>query len=284
LVTLTLDDRKPSENFATMPAKIENSSNIQLPPFWANDVQNWFVMVEFKFQLAGITNEETKFLLVGSSLPPEVFQELNEILTNQPEEAPYSTLKNALIRRKTISEDARIQQLMSNEHLGDRLPSEMLRSMQRLVGDRAFDKTMFKSLFLQKLPQSIREILAPMERTAELSELADSADRIHQIQNPSAVHAIAGPSRPRERDDELYNMVQNLSRQMQTLQLHYGRRLRSPAPRRSRSNSRSRPIRPSPVPDSEICWFHQRHGSNARNCRSPCKFNSEPAGNGQARQ
>jgi hypothetical protein len=267
-----------------MAPKLENSSSVQLPPFWPSDVQNWFTIAEYRFRISNITCEDIKFLHVASSLPLEFVQQYNDIIVNPPEENPYSTLKKTLIERNTLSEEARIHQLMRCEELGDRQPSEMLRSMQRLIDGRAFDKVMLRSLFLQKLPKSIQEILAPMEKTTELSVLADSADRIHRIQSAPAVNAItASPSRPRERDEELYGMVQNLSRMVQTLQLNQGRRLRSPSPRRSLSRDRYRHVSRSNSPESDLCWYHERFGAQATKCRSPCNF-YKISGNEMARQ
>ncbi|XP_064462352.1 uncharacterized protein LOC135372820 [Ornithodoros turicata] len=125
---------------------------IRLPPFWSHNATVWFLQVECQFALSGITSQLAKFRHVVSVLPQEVAAQLIDVLTAPPAANPYDALKAALLERTTTSERKRFQELLSAEDLGDRRPTELLRHMQNLLGERAvtFDASFLKQLFLQR--------------------------------------------------------------------------------------------------------------------------------------
>ena len=70
---------------------------------------------------------------VIASLSPQYAMEVCDLILNPPTSAQYDTLKKQLVKRTTASEQHRLQQL---EELGDGKPSQLLRRMQQLLGDR----------------------------------------------------------------------------------------------------------------------------------------------------
>ncbi len=76
--------------------------------------------------------------------------EIRDLVLLPTEANPYTVLKETLIKRTTASEERRLQQLFQTEELGDRKPTQLLRHMQQLLGDRiGLDGTFLKELFLQ---------------------------------------------------------------------------------------------------------------------------------------
>ncbi|XP_064470083.1 uncharacterized protein LOC135384829 [Ornithodoros turicata] len=161
-------------------------ASVRLPPFWPANPTIWFVQVECQFQLAGITTQATKYQHVVSVLPPEVASDVTDILCAPSGPTPYDTLKAAIIQRTMASDRKRFQQLLSAEDLGDRRPSQFLRHMQSLLGDRAqtFDEALLKELFLQRLPSTVQMILATATNLS-LTELVLHADKILEVAQPS---------------------------------------------------------------------------------------------------
>ena len=107
-------------------------------------------------------------------------------------ENPYDTFKAQLIKRTAALEQRHLQQLFNAEELEDRKPTQLLRHMQQLLGDKASstDSTFVRELFLQRLPATIRMVLASTPDTTSLEDLAQLADKIVEVAIPSlaAVH------------------------------------------------------------------------------------------------
>lgn len=238
---------------------------LKLPPFWPADPQLWFVQVESQFATRRITADMTKFHHVVSSLSPTIATEVRDLLLTPPAVDAYSTLKAQLIRRTSASEEKRLQQLLTAEELGDRTPTQLLRRMEQLLGDKAttIDESLLRELFLQRLPSNVRMVLASAGDIG-LAKIAELADKIMEVSTPSPNISAAHTQSSRDEVRELRAEVARLADLVAKLQGHRGRRAsrgRSPAGRRSRSSSRT---------DSGECWYHQRFGAEALKCKPPC--------------
>ena len=134
------------------PPQAVHAVSLKLPPYWPNDPIVWFAQVEAQFLTRNITSQSTQFAYVIASLPPEIAQEIRDILISPPPENPYEVLKATLIRRTSASEQKRLHQLLIAEELGDRQPSQLLRKMRQLLGDNVLEDGILRQLFLQRLP------------------------------------------------------------------------------------------------------------------------------------
>ena len=171
-----------------------SSVSIKLPPFWPSDPEVWFAQVEAQFSTRGITTQKTKFDYIIASLTPKYATEVRDIILHPPERNPYDRLREQLIIRTATSEQRRLQLLLTAEELGDRKPSQLLRRMQQLLGERAAatDDALIRELFLQRLPSNVRVVLASSPGTTPLDELAQLADRIIDVAPPT----VAGVTPP----------------------------------------------------------------------------------------
>ncbi|XP_064479239.1 uncharacterized protein LOC135392459 [Ornithodoros turicata] len=272
---------------------------IRLPPFWSHNPTVWFLQVECQFALSGITSQLAKFRHVVSVLPQEVAAQLIDVLTAPPAANPYDALKAALLERTTASERKRFQELLSAEDLGDRRPTELLRHMQNLLGERAvtFDASFLKQLFLQRLPPTVQMILTSAS-TLSLPELALLADKVMEVA-PHSISAIPPaaitnpPIRPHPQACpptalppadpivQLREDFERLSAMVASAVAPRSPRPRHRSPRRfgSRSSSRRRsPRRTAEDPPICPCWYHQRFGTEARRCTRPCTWSGNATG------
>ena len=257
---------------------------LKLPPFWPADPELWFAQVEAQFACRRITSQRSKFDYVVSSLSPEFATEVRDLLLKPPADVPYDILKEQLTGRTAASEQRKLQQLFSTEELGDRKPTQLLRKMQQLLGDRpgVTDGSFLRELFLQRLPPNVRMVLASTPGTVSLDKLAEIADKVVEVASPS-VSAVSAPI------GTASNAPPALTPDIEQLRTDVARleKLVSNLTTRSRPSSRSTP-RPSRRPSSPaassadsttLCWYHQKFGDQAQRCRSPCTWSlNEQAG------
>ena len=118
----------------------------------------------------------------------------------------------------------------------------------------------FRELFLQKLPIPVRTALAIHKETS-LCDLAEIAVIMVEVQGPQGqVCEIQ-----QRGDPEIAAIYTELKKIWRALQ------------------SQRRPERQEQQPGSapEVCWYHERFGSQATKCRKPCKFQQQ-SGNSNA--
>ncbi|XP_045498523.1 uncharacterized protein LOC123696400 isoform X3 [Colias croceus] len=144
-----------------------NKVGVRLPPFWADDPALWFAQVEGQFFLAGITSDTTKFYHISSQLEQRFAQEVKDIIKNPPAENKYKKLKTELIKRLTASQERRIQQLLAQEELGDRKPSQFLRHLQNLAGPAVPDEFL-RTLWTDCRQQRLIDGLTSLQVTASI--------------------------------------------------------------------------------------------------------------------
>ena len=206
--------------------------NLKLPPFWPADPELWFAQVEAQFACKRITAQRSKFDHVISSLSPEFAAEVRNLLLKPPTDNPYDALKEQLIRRRAASEQCRLQQLLTAEELGDRKPTQLLRRMQQLVGDRPgmIDGSFLQELFLQRLPYNVRMVLASSLDSTSLDKLAEMANKIMEVAAPSGTAAytplVAGVNTP---STEVEQLVTRLEKLILKLAHHLARHLVPPS-------------------------------------------------------
>ena len=237
-----------------VPQPRVSAVSIKLPSFWPADPAVWFLQVEAQFSLKGIAQQRTKFDHVIAVLAPEVATEVRDLILNPPDDAPYDLLKTALIKCTEASEQRKLQQLLTAEELGDRKPSQLLRRMQQLLGDAGPppEGAFVRQLFLQRMPPSVRMVLASASTTLTLPQLAEMADRILEVANPPTV----APVTTSQSTVDLQQLSDQLSRLISALDTTVKRTM-EPQDRSSRSSSRATSRRQSRASSpAGVCWYH----------------------------
>ncbi|XP_065197668.1 uncharacterized protein LOC135828856 [Sycon ciliatum] len=265
--TLVAANADPPAHRAGSP-DVSAITAVKLPPYYASDPQVWFGVVESLFRTRNISRQSTKFHHVISSLSADFATEVRDLILNPPEDAPFDQLKARLIQRTQLSEQRRIRLLLSEEELGDRKPTQLLRRMQQLLDDHTMDDGLFRELFIQRLPEKARLILASSSEALPLEDLATMADRILAVSpEANAIMALrpAAASMPDSTVARLERQIAELTAAVSALAEP---RFRGRSTSRSSTPSHSR----SSTPTRDVCFYHHRFGDRARHCRSPCSF------------
>ncbi|KAH8031223.1 hypothetical protein HPB51_014059 [Rhipicephalus microplus] len=168
--------------------------HVNLPPFWPYSLSTWFLQVEAHFRLRQITSQHTRHWHLVSCLPPDVADNLADILASPHPSHPYDTLKAAIISCKSESEHSRLQQLITATELGDPQPSQLLRRMRQLLGGPSapHEEKLLRELFLQRLPQSMVPVLVAAG-DVPLDTLTEMADRVADYSRAHSLNAVSTP-------------------------------------------------------------------------------------------
>ncbi|XP_036322166.1 uncharacterized protein LOC118736180 [Rhagoletis pomonella] len=143
--------------------------------------------------------------------------------------------------------------------------------------DQHIDKEVLKTLWLQRLPTNIQQILATFDGSIE--ELALKADTIMGISATNVdVNVVKVP------DDGMQAAISDLTNRLDRLTLNNQRNfVRND---RSYTNNVSHSQRPvssrqgSSTPKQDtLCWYHRTFRDSATRCRSPCTYRQQRAEN-----
>lgn len=269
------DERGTSDNDGDQ-ATSENTAlttlQVRLPPFWAKNPRSWFAQVEAQFHLRRVTTQLSRYYYVVSALPPDIADELDDVLAATPPADAYDQLKAAILVRKSESTSSRLQRLLTTEELGDQRPSQLLHRMRQLLGEQASDvnNSILRELFLQRLPQGVRMVVAPANDMS-LDRLAEMADRVAEYAVPT-VTALAKSQSSTTAIQDLQAKFDKLTETVAYLQKHAGgpRRSSQRRPSQQRNSSSARAQSPSPSPST--CWYHRKYGQRALKCHHPCAW------------
>ncbi|BHF74826.1 hypothetical protein SprV_0501791400 [Sparganum proliferum] len=249
------------------PAQSLYAINFTWPEFCQHAPELYFIRIESAFYSANVTKELAKYHKLVEVLPVSVVSQFQSLLSNPSSDAPYSTLKAEILRPNSVSDRQRYHQVIKEEPLGDRQPSELLRRMFSLFGDMQVDDKFVKEMLLERLPAEVQTILASGSQDLTVSQLAEMADRmieVQRFQSPSVAQISTSSSTVNE---QLMKQVSAMADEMTSLKLHLARLTSSRS--RSRRRSRSRPR------TADTCWYPTNFGVKARRCSSPCSFSAE---------
>nr|VZI26358.1 unnamed protein product [Spirometra erinaceieuropaei] len=205
------------------------------------------------FELATTTNlrgHPLKLRVAGARLDTRKFFFSNRVVASWnalPEDVVMSGSAE-ILRLNAVSDRQRYHQLIKEESLGDRKPSELLRRMRTLLGDMQVDEKLVKEMFLERLPADVQTILASGSQDLTLSHLAEMADRMIEVQRfqPPSVAQISTSSSTV--NEHLLQQMSAMANEIVTLKLQLARITCSCSPSCHRSRSRPR--------TANLCWYH----------------------------
>nr|XP_022902891.1 uncharacterized protein LOC111415422 [Onthophagus taurus] len=271
-----------------MTDDLQNVTAIKFLPFWSSNPDLWFRQIEAQFTLSKIKSEKTKFNYILANLPTDIITTVVDLIQSPSDTTPYSSLKNALIERLSLSEEKRLDDILSGTQMGDQRPSEFYRAMSSTVGgSQVVSNELLLKLWKRRLPQAVSVALLTSGKE-EVADLLSIADKVWETLNSSTLSSSFSDSqhntfhhtynytrdnnttpRTTPRHDELLTAIQNLTVTCQTL-------LKSVAQQQqqqdcvtkrleSQINSLSAQFQSNtPSTTSNYCNCHQRHTSRER--------------------
>ncbi|XP_043476883.1 uncharacterized protein LOC122507936 [Leptopilina heterotoma] len=255
---------------------------LKMPVFMPEDPELWFLLLESSFDAAGITQDATKFGHALSALDPRYTVEIRDVLLKPKPERTFELLKSELIKRMGTSQEQNTRRLLENEPLGDRKPTQFLRHLRNLAGNK-FPEDVLQTLWLGRLPKHMQAMLAahrdlPLDKRADIADsVADaygSLCNVAETHTGASVTASSAAANPFEaRFAGLEQTLALVLQKFASLEVNQVSRGRDHSHSRSRFRSRSH-SRNRRQQSRDMCWYHWKFGSDARKCEKPCKFES----------
>lgn len=267
---------------------LENNGEIshigfKAPAFIQSNVTAWFTIVEANFTLSKITTEETKFLHVISSLPPEVITSIPPVVL---QEKSFTSLKNTIIENYEKSKPELFEKLTSQCVMTGR-PSAYLTDLQQTaqkVGGVNDDLIRFK--FIQALPSHMISAIATQKNTS-LTDLGKLADEliVYKGCHPGQVHNVPADNYETQyrQQGQTHNVPTTNYENQYRQQGHiyniptnnYENRPRSHGHYSYGGQIERIPIGLKPFHDNQrpvVCRAHLYYGQRAKNCKPWCRW------------
>ena len=115
-----------------------------------------------QFKLANVTKEETQYYHLISRLPQEVILNSSDIVAEEFTPGALNRLKQALVKRYTLSTEQRIKEVLDNiQFTPSEAPSAFFRRLWSTANDALpYDEVIQR--FRDRLPANIANTIAPM--------------------------------------------------------------------------------------------------------------------------
>ena len=247
--------------------------SFKLPPFWANNIALWFTRIEAQFTRHNIQTQKAKFNALICEMEEKVMMEVSDIITNPTEGEEYTKLKEAITTRFHGSEERRIMLVLNSMQLEDSKPSQLYRKMETSAGTALNEKTL-KTVWMQRLPNSIQSILAGSDQALDIKTLIEMADRIYAFHQPgTSVSAVQSTSQATE--DPIAKLIARIDAlESKLTQQHRGR---------SSSRGNGGGNRQRSASHGGLCYYHHKFKTKAQKCSKPCTWvNRQPSENGSS--
>lgn len=216
------------------------------------------------------------------------------MLQNPPQQDKYETIKQILIDRYSITEEKKLEAILSKTEIGDQRPSDLLHQIKSMA-EREFSAKLIKQLWIRRLPDYIQAALVPQQDKQE-EDLAGIADRLHDLvgSKPSHINSVTQPIQTKSSNNtNLEHILTKVIDRLDKLEqrTNYARN-RSPrrntfSPGRQHKNYQQQTAtQAAPTQQSNtsykqpqnVCWYHNRFGNRATKCSKPCGFNAPHGG------
>ncbi|XP_046802960.1 uncharacterized protein LOC124418963 [Lucilia cuprina] len=204
------NNNNDSDNSGNIIRNVETevcATSVKLPSFWNEHPEAWFIHVETMFRNKRIQNDNSKYEHIIISLPQEVIMSVIDIVQNPPLENRYLTLKSKLLERHSLSEQRKLDKLLSDSVIGDRKPLEFYRYLLQLAG-RNINSEFLKNVWLRKLPKALNIVLVG-SNVVNTEDLLKIGDNIWEVSSKTEIYNVE-PNHNIPRHSNIDTVVENL--------------------------------------------------------------------------
>lgn len=257
-----------------------NLNKVAVIPWIPGEPEAWFRLLEAAFTRERVTTEADKCFLVNKYAKSEDIAKITVIACKASyDNGDYDKLKSTLIAMNTLSDDQKFAQLLSDEELGDRKPSELyhkLFNMASSISTGAVPKNLVFNRWVSKLPtdtigfvKTLSDSFDPDKHLKAVDDLVTAlADRRSSRAHVSSVqqHPRSNSrARFRSNSQQRSNSVDRSQPRQRSNSVDRSQPPQNGGPR-FRSIPRDRRNNRSYNNNGDLCWYHHTFGAKARKC------------------
>jgi len=241
---------------------------VHLTNFWTHQPAVWFTHAEALFQTYNVQEERMRFNLVLPTLSEDTLVRVAAIVTAPHLLAtPYTDLKTRLLEVYQPDVWELSSQILRFRELGDQKPSQLMDSLLALLPIGEEPGLLFKTVFLDRLPNDVRTHVQGAARHQDCRELAAAADVIWRARNQKNTSTLAAVA---------LNPVEEIADTVAALKIQpSGNEARGSGRRGGRGRGRGKPnSRGGGQPSQRkayLCFKHARFGDAAWECEDPAR-------------
>jgi len=257
--------------------QLPRPEKVRLPPLHVSRPKTWFTLAESNFEQQNVTDSRSKFNLILLALNDEQVRRVAAI-TEAPERFvdPYLALKTRLLEIYQPSKWADVHSILTFKELGSMQPSQLMDELLALHPNNEEPGTLFKGVFLSRLPQDMRDHVQSRADELTCQELARWADHLYDSRNASQAKMLAALPLPPAPDVPVDNSVQQLTDTVAAMQFRQPKsrgaargRGSAGGARQRGGNQRGGQPRGDNKPPPGLCYTHFKFGSDAYGCKDP---------------
>lgn len=165
------------------------------------------------------------------------------------------------------SDAKKTHDLISGLQLGDKKPSILLAEMRRLHQGSVNDN-IFRELWLNRLPPSVKGILMGSNQSLPLEQLAETADRIAEYSQDSKQFMNAVTQPPANFYQNLNDTLSRIGDQLKWLT----------SEKRQHKSTGNKNNEPKDKKSDRPCFFHRKYGDGGhknKRCSPDCPLHQE---------
>ena len=258
--------------------RFQPTASVTLPPFWPDNVMAWFALAESRFRMKRIYDEWDRYDYVISSLSKDSLRLVMDVISNTPDDEPYTAIKNRLMQSHQLTDYQRIEQLLAMDSLGSRRPSELLAHMLEVCPVGEEKSKFFAFHYLHRLPQELRIMLGEDDHQ-DVQTMAAKADRLWAIHGhrqhggiasvapaaEPAVNALRGGGGGGKRGASGVNRGRGGGRASGSSKAHL-------PPKSAAASGGSTAPAALARESAGLCYYHWHFGDQAVKCEAPCAW------------
>ena len=208
-------------------------------------------------------SQQTKFDYVIQKLDKDTVKRVRDLVASPPPEDQYKELKERLLACFKKSRYEELQDFNDVPPLGDRRPTELMDDLLSSIPSLQQNGAAFPFIsfaFLNRLPDTLRSLVAAVEMKDDLHILAEQADRLWKAAGGAAAYQVSSttPFVNTLPVDELADNLEEVS--VSTVRRNNRRR---PAGQQQQQNKKKHAV--------HFCQRHFTYGDQAFECEEYCK-------------